>query len=405
MPPDNQPTTNSPDATGRTGGVLTKFQERQIENELIATANAEAAARATQGARVEVFPDEEEETEPQRQGPGLNRQLGQAATQAAGKQVGKQVAKQVAEKTALKTAIAAIPGIGEVAIAAFGLDALASKLKKNWPYILGGIFLLIFGIVVLFLTLLGFAGSGGAAAGSTPVQAVDTTSNTDLTGLAATLSGGKVTAAKAKQLLSTTATLRNQLAGNTAALTLLDDIDTAAKAIIASPDENTINKQSDIINTKLDALFPLLPKALRILAIAQSLIGTPNSNYYSPDPVNACASFVSTVLKKAKVFPNSCPIIRRAPELPKELLSTGATQVVADNTLLTEAVKNQLKPGDIVLFNNNPTHFEHSSIYVGNGFVVAASARSVPPHVAKQDLIASFARGNLNHIGAYRYGN
>ncbi len=137
--------------------------------------------------------------------------------------------------------------------------------------------------------------------------------------------------------------------------------------------------------------------AARIAETARSLVGTNNTDY-NPDSANACASFVSTVLRRVGAFPNTCDFTPSAPALPGKLEKNGAVSVVPSNTPIGVDITRRLQPGDIILFNKTPTHYGHSGIYVGNGkFVAISSSRGV---VREQDLLTY---PSYRNYGAYRF--
>ncbi len=180
--------------------------------------------------------------------------------QAVERQAVRAAGTKVAEGVAIRAAGLAT-GVGEVLLAFDAVRLSLGFLKKyRWviALIVAGI---IFGVLIL-IGAIGAAAGSPEAAGTSQVQPVQPSSAQQIDTIKAMLAGGKLGKNEAERILAATATIRTS-GGNTAAtLALLEEIDTAAKEIIAKPDDATVvTAQTKIIKDRLNRLATLLAPA------------------------------------------------------------------------------------------------------------------------------------------------
>ncbi len=313
--------------------------------------------------------------------------VGSQLKNVAGNQVKKAAVGQ-AEKLGLKAAAGVLTG-GLSAEAEVGIG-LVVWLGKHWKVIAAAFLILVAIIVVIVGLVISAAFQDPAQAGTSPIQQTNTGSTVQMTSLQKTLAGGIVTADLARQVLADSQKQRAATT-NPKILAALDAVDRAANAIIAAdaitdPTKKSqeIAHQSALLKQAIQDTLMSGPVANRVVSYAEAAIGSDNTLYYE-NPNIACASFVSTILKRVGALPPSCDIIRSTTALSHKLLSIGSQQIIADNTPISSAVISQLVPGDIVLFFRSNGSYIHSSIYVGNGNIVATSSSA--KHVAQAGLL------------------
>jgi hypothetical protein len=143
----------------------------------------------------------------------------------------------------------------------------------------------------------------------------------------------------------------------------------------------------------------------RIAAAAMARVGSPNSDYYPPDPNNACASFVSTVLRDVGLVPAADTYVTRrlfttlANGLTKTTEKLGAVNVFGHEVPLTADVVRQIQAGDIIQFRNDSDVFDHSAVALGNGRLAGTTSSR---HRIANDSILSY-RKEFPHIQIHRF--
>jgi hypothetical protein len=122
-------------------------------------------------------------------------------------------------------------------------------------------------------------------------------------------------------------------------------------------------------NSRGEAAVGSGPKGARILQVAQSLLGTDNNDYFPGRPGDACASFVSTVLIKAGVMPQSS-FTRSASQLTSSTERAGAVNVFGGLIPSTDENIFKAQPGDVVQLVRGDVRgagITHSGIATGKG--------------------------------------
>jgi hypothetical protein len=185
------------------------------------------------------------------------------------------------------------------------------------------------------------------------------------------------------------------------------DLDTDLAKMIG---ENPAAKAAAVANRQAgtDPALPtgrvagVLEKALQYRAAR-----TPNASFYSPDPANACASFVSAVLVEAGVFAGPIPspsgspapgseFTRSANTLLATLQAKRAIPVVQRASVRDTAALSRLAPGDLIFWSDGNAPYHHSGVFSGEGRVVSISSGAGT--VSQYKL----ADAGYTHFTAYR---
>lgn len=228
---------------------------------------------------------------------------------------GGEKAKETLKAEAKKKAVqAAKKAAGKMATRALARFALMNPYVLGALAIIGGILILI---IVAFVLIMAISGGGdvSASGSSATVGFGSTVRSVDISKLERVLDGNINTVEKAQEILAEVASAKIDLQNNPAALTILNDIETAAKAIIDDPSNAAlVSIQADIIKQKGAALSRQLTNIFGDCAGVRCLdvepIGQAASGHCGRAAVMMVVHFINKGVVNAEYNPNEHLIVR-----------------------------------------------------------------------------------------------